>query len=102
MILFAAVDKEAGKGGGALLPANSRGEAAPFFVAVHPGVEADVSSASSIHACAFLIFTCAEQLPIILGVCSTRKYTVLTEMSEPVSICRHTTTCIHTSAQYKL
>lgn len=75
MILFAAVDKEAGKGGEALLLAMNCGETAPFFITIHPGVEADVSSASSIHACAFIIFARAEQLPIILGVCSTRKCT---------------------------
>lgn len=68
--LSAALDKEAIKGGEALLPVVHFGETAPLFVAVNPGVEAGVSQASSIHACAFVILARA-QLLIILGVWGT-------------------------------
>lgn len=69
-ILFAALDKEAIKGGEALLPVVPSGETAPLFIAVNPGVEAGVSQASSIHACAFVILARAQPL-ILLGVWRT-------------------------------
>lgn len=68
LILSAAVDKESTKGSEALLPVVTVGETAPLFKALHPGVEADVSSARSILACAFVIFACAQQFIIVTGV----------------------------------
>lgn len=68
LILSAAVDIEAIKGGEAVLSVVELAETAPLLVAVHPGVKADVSSAGSVHACALLVLACAQQLPVLFGV----------------------------------
>lgn len=56
-----------------LLPVDTFGEATSLLEAVEPRVEADISVAGLIRACAFLIVTCADQLLIILGVCRFKK-----------------------------
>lgn len=67
-ILSAAVDKEANEGGEALLPVVIVEETAPLLTAAHPGVEAVVSSASSVHACVFFVLARTQQLPFIFGI----------------------------------
>lgn len=68
LVFFAAVDIEAFKGGVALLPVVVCRETASFFLSTQPGVEANVSSAGSICASAFVILTCTKQLSIIFSV----------------------------------
>ena len=67
-ILSAAVHKQAVKFAEALLHVVNFGETAPLLMAVNPGVEADVSFASSIHACAFAILARTQHLPIVFGI----------------------------------
>lgn len=64
-VLSAAVDKEALKGGKAMLLVVKCGETAPLLKSLHQGVEADFFSARSIHACAFAILACAQQPAIV-------------------------------------
>lgn len=68
MIIPAALDEEARNCAVAVLPVGALGKATSLLKAVQPRVEADVSAAGLICAGAFLILTCADQLPIILGV----------------------------------
>ena len=67
VILSAAVDEEFRQGGEALLPVVIY-ETAPLLKAFNPGVEAVVSSASSIHTCVFGILTCAQEFPCVFRV----------------------------------
>lgn len=68
-VLSAAVDVEAVKESVALLIVVLIGEATLLLMTVHPRVEADVAPACVIHTCAFVILACAQQLPVILGIC---------------------------------
>ena len=81
VILLAAVDEEFRNRGEALLPVVFY-ETAPLLKALNPGVEAVVSSASSIHTCAFGILTCAQEIPTVLRIWSTGKYTESVETNK--------------------
>lgn len=66
-VLFAAEDIEVGRGAGALLQVVLL-EETTFLIVVFPQVvETDVSSASSVHTCAFFILACAQQLLIVFS-----------------------------------
>lgn len=51
-----------------LLQVDALGEAAALLEALEPRVEADVSAAGVIHACAFIILTRAVQPAVIFRV----------------------------------
>lgn len=67
MVVPAALHEEARERGVTLLPVDALGEATPLLKAVQPRVEADVSLAGLIRACALVILARAVQIPL-LGV----------------------------------
>lgn len=67
VVVPAALDEEAREHGVTLLPVDALGEATPLLNAVQMRVEADVSPAGLIRACALIILARAVQVPL-LGV----------------------------------
>lgn len=63
--LCAAVGEKAFEGARALLPEVIFGKTSPLLSAVNPGVEAVVSSARSVDACAFVVLAGTQQLLIL-------------------------------------
>lgn len=68
MIIRATLDVEFGTCTVTLLLVDAAGKATSLLEVAKPRVEADISTAGLIQACAFIILTCAEQPLVNLGV----------------------------------